>query len=559
MAQWESVIVRYGGSWANFDYIGGDEQFVFIPTNPISLTSLFKSINCIIQANVMSEEYLLYYLSHSRSGRMLKSLLTSDGDLQRLCTLERELIVYVVHKKNNDGVGSSQQAPRVPSIDEATRNDGVGSSQQEPYIPSYDSSTPSSVFGYDPSLADIERFTYSDWFADPWTGSGAEMSSYRAMRQEPCPNSSPVPTTNYDMSNQYGSDKGDSEEEEEYQEEEDDEKEDEFDDDDEDDDGQTGLNYGTFVEFSSWIRREGGFNKLMSMLEQNNPPHLSHDQGYMECDGEIKNWLIPMIPLGESNSVIVSDLERIEEGVFRLGSTFWNKDDMTCAVGLWHMERRREYKVSKATTKYQWYNCLHADSCSFELRALWRETFWIVYQFKEIHTCNLEFGHLGPRKISYKAIAAYFGKKMRNEGTMIKSRDIMEELLREFGIRASYDKALRAINKAIEMIYGGYEASFKMLPRYLHVLKQYNPGTITKLEIGPDGRFQYLFVAFGVSRTAFLYHLRPVIVVDGTHLKGKNKGILFVAVTKDDNKQCFPLAVGVGPIENNDSWTWFLS
>lgn len=43
-----------------------------------------------------------------------------------------------------------------------------------------------------------------------------------------------------------------------------------------------------------------------------------------------------------------------------------------------------------------------------------------------------------------------------------------------------------------------------------------------------------------------------MIVVDGTHLKGKNKGVLFVAVTKDGNEQIFPLAIGVGPIENDE-------
>ncbi|XP_057803545.1 uncharacterized protein LOC131018865 [Salvia miltiorrhiza] len=52
--------------------------------------------------------------------------------------------------------------------------------------------------------------------------------------------------------------------------------------------------------------------------------------------------------------------------------------------------------------------------------------------------------------------------------------------------------------------------------------------------------------------------MRPIIVVDGTHLKGRNKGILFVAVTKDDNEQVFSMAFGIGPIENDESWKWFL-
>ncbi|XP_057809057.1 uncharacterized protein LOC131023529 [Salvia miltiorrhiza] len=79
------------------------------------------------------------------------------------------------------------------------------------------------------------------------------------------------------------------------------------------------------------------------------------------------------------------------------------------------------------------------------------------------------------------------------------------------------------------------------------------------LEVDENNRFKHLFLALAASITPFFFSLRPVIVVDGTHLKGKNNGILFVAVTKDANEQVFPLAFGAGPIENDESWKWFLS
>ncbi|KAH6755029.1 hypothetical protein C2S53_018794 [Perilla frutescens var. hirtella] len=48
-------------------------------------------------------------------------------------------------------------------------------------------------------------------------------------------------------------------------------------------------------------------------------------------------------------------------------------------------------------------------------------------------------------------------------------------MLEGFGIRTSYSVALRARNAAIEMIYGGHEDSFKILPSYLYMLEQTNP------------------------------------------------------------------------------------
>ncbi|KAL8491753.1 hypothetical protein ACS0TY_023375 [Phlomoides rotata] len=62
----------------------------------------------------------------------------------------------------------------------------------------------------------------------------------------------------------------------------------------------------------------------------------------------------------------------------------------------------------------------------------------------------------------------------------------------------------------------------------------------------------------GASISDFTRYGRPVIVIDGTHLKGKYRGTLFVAVTQDGNGQIFPLASGVGNVECNESWTWFL-
>ena len=51
---------------------------------------------------------------------------------------------------------------------------------------------------------------------------------------------------------------------------------------------------------------------------------------------------------------------------------------------------------------------------------------------------------------------------------------------------------------------------------------------------------------------------RPIIVIDGTYLKGMYKGVMFVATTMDGNEQIFPLAFGFGDGENDQSWSWFL-
>ena len=93
-----------------------------------------------------------------------------------------------------------------------------------------------------------------------------------------------------------------------------------------------------------------------------------------------------------------------------------------------------------------------------------------------------------------------------------------------------------------------------MLPKYSHVLTTTNEGTVTHLEQDGDGNFLYYFVALGSSIKGFMQHIRPVITVDGTHLKGIYRGSIFVAICLNGNNQLYPLPIGIMDSENNDAW-----
>lgn len=66
-----------------------------------------------------------------------------------------------------------------------------------------------------------------------------------------------------------------------------------------------------------------------------------------------------------------------------------------------------------------------------------------------------------------------------------------------------------------------------------------------------------MFLAFGASISGFK-KLRLVLVVDGTHLGGKYKGVFLTASGQDANFQIFPLAYAIVDSEDEESWTWFL-
>ena len=53
-------------------------------------------------------------------------------------------------------------------------------------------------------------------------------------------------------------------------------------------------------------------------------------------------------------------------------------------------------------------------------------------------------------------------------------------------------------------------------------------------------------------------HCRPLIGLDGTHLKTRYQGILLAATAVDALGQLFPLAYAVVSAENNENWLWML-
>ena len=53
-------------------------------------------------------------------------------------------------------------------------------------------------------------------------------------------------------------------------------------------------------------------------------------------------------------------------------------------------------------------------------------------------------------------------------------------------------------------------------------------------------------------------HCRPLVLVDGTFLIGKYRGVLMIVVGVDPDNQLVPLAFALAEGENDNSWCWFL-
>ncbi|KAL7206794.1 hypothetical protein ACSBR2_019494 [Camellia fascicularis] len=94
------------------------------------------------------------------------------------------------------------------------------------------------------------------------------------------------------------------------------------------------------------------------------------------------------------------------------------------------------------------------------------------------------------------------------------------------------------VEKARGLVFGDYSSSFDDLHWYVDAANACNPRSVFDMEFDIDSKgrhFKCLFFAFEACIHGFKY-CRPVLMLDGTFLKGRHKGCLLAATAKDGNQ-----------------------
>ncbi|XP_057418730.1 uncharacterized protein LOC130712936 [Lotus japonicus] len=145
---------------------------------------------------------------------------------------------------------------------------------------------------------------------------------------------------------------------------------------------------------------------------------------------------------------------------------------------------------------------------------------------------------------------------------------IQERISGQLNYKVSYFKAWKAKQKALARVFGDWEESYDLLPRWLEYMMRFSPGshyefvtTDYKDQYGnvvPDfKKFGRVFWTYKQCCDAFNY-CKPMIQIDGTFLYEKYSGTLLIATTQDGNSNVLPLAFAIVEGETLGAWTWFL-
>ncbi|XP_075478575.1 uncharacterized protein LOC142519439 [Primulina tabacum] len=227
---------------------------------------------------------------------------------------------------------------------------------------------------------------------------------------------------------------------------------------------------------------------------------------------------------------------------------------------------RREYIVVESSPtiwKVKCKNWSEGGNCGWGLRASFKKSlgYFIITKYGGDHTCMSTQVGIDHHNLDVNMIANTLLGIVRCDPAY-EIKYVRESIKEKYGYDISYAKAWQSLKRAVELVYGTWESSVTLLPKYMGALSKYNPGTVVECNHlrpydHPHKVLNFVFWAFRPCIDGFR-HCRNVISVDGTHMYTKYKHKLLIAVTLDANNQVFPLAFALVDEENYESWHWFL-
>ena len=243
-----------------------------------------------------------------------------------------------------------------------------------------------------------------------------------------------------------------------------------------------------------------------------------------------------------------------------IGDTFPTMKDLRLQCEKFAVDNNFKFITKQADKTRYTIKCNNVEGCTWRLYAALTRTEGSTQQVEvrtltDQHTC-LAMPDLRNKHASASFVSDIIKAKLVDQPNY-RPTDVVKDLRREQGVNIGYWTAFRAKEKALDSINGSHEFAYTQLPKYCEDILRTNPGSTVSLDRTSEGRFRRMFLSYAASGMGFA-HCRPVLGLDGAHLKAKYAGVLLTATAVDANDRLFPVAYAVVDAENDINWAWFV-
>ncbi|XP_070018058.1 uncharacterized protein [Nicotiana sylvestris] len=297
------------------------------------------------------------------------------------------------------------------------------------------------------------------------------------------------------------------------------------------------MGYKEYVELKKENREFGTYPLCITTIEKElvsgcslNQSDIVHiDEAVQRYDSDTDDTpALDFVNSGEANGVfeLHKDLiiSKTNQREVMAGQVYKDKAILKKVIENYAIAQRFQFRVDRS------------NAVRFKASSINKSELFKVREFIDNHTCPLKDKVYEQRQASNSLICGMIRPKLTNHNRKYTPKDIIDDVKSDLGVYVSYMLAWRAKEKAKNFLRGEPADSYKKLPGYLYTMDMTYPGS--HIRMGFD-------------------HCRPIVVVDGSHLKSYYTGTFVSASTLDGAGHILPLAYGVIDSENDTAWRWF--
>nr|XP_009768739.1 PREDICTED: uncharacterized protein LOC104219714 [Nicotiana sylvestris] len=317
------------------------------------------------------------------------------------------------------------------------------------------------------------------------------------------------------------------------------------------------MGYRVYVELKKENREFGMYPLCITTIEKelvsggslNQGDIVQIDEAVQRYDSDTDDTLaLDFVNSGEAIGVfeLHKDLiiSKTNQREVMVGQVYKNKATLKEVMENYAISQRFQFRVDRSNAVSYALLCISEDcEWSFKASSINKSELFKVREYIDNHTCPLRDKVYEQRQASSNLIGGMIRPKLTNHKRKYTPKDIIDDVKSDLSVDVSYMLACRAKEKAMNFLRGEPTDSYKKLPGYLYTMDMTYPGSHIRVVKSPKNEFMYVYISLYAFIKGF-DHCRPIVIVDGSHLKSYYNGTFVSASTLDG-------------AENDAARTWF--